>query len=129
MQRMKELAVIALCLAACVPAQAADRIAQGRSAGSQSPARALPPQVLRPRQVLPSQPVLPPQQALPPRQELPAQQAAKPSWTTPQPEPKPAASMAFLFTDDHDSTRLPAFATRTTPLPTRYMRVGVEWSF
>jgi hypothetical protein len=37
--------------------------------------------------------------------------------------------MAFLFTDDHDSARLPAFATRTTPMPTRFMRLGVEWSF
>jgi hypothetical protein len=129
MQRMKELAVIALCLAACVPAQAADRVAQGRSAGSQSPARALPAQVLQPRQVLPPQPVLPAQQALPLKQELTAQQAAKPSWSMPPAEPKPAASMAILFTDDHDSTRLPAFATRTTPLPTRFMRVGVEWSF
>ena len=129
MQRMKELAVIALCLAACVPAQAVDRVAQGRLAGSQSPARALPAQVLQPRQVLMPRPVLPAPEALPPRQELPGQQAVKPSWTTPQPEPKPVASMAILFTDDHDSARLPAFATRTTPLPTRFMRVGVEWSF
>ena len=74
-------------------------------------------------------PILPPEQALPPRQELAASQGAKRTWTTPQPEPKPAASMAFLITDDHDSARLPAFATRTTPLPTRYMRLGVEWSF
>ena len=119
---MKVLAAIALCLVACVPAQAADRVAKGQSAGSQTPARALRPQVLPPRQALtPLQ--------LPAPQELPVVQVAKPSWTTPQPEPKPAASMAFLFTDDHDSTRLPAFATRTTPLPTRYMRVGVEWSF
>ena len=129
MQRMKELAVIALCLAACVPAQAADRFAQSRSAGSPSPARALPPQMLRPPQVLPAQPVMPAAQLPSPRQELPAQQAAKSAWTTTQPGPKAAASMAILFTDDHDSTRLPAFATRTTPLPTRFMRLGVEWSF
>ena len=128
MLRMKQLAVIALCLAACVPAQAADRVAQGRSAGSQPPARALPPQVLQPRQSLMPRAILPDQNSLPPRQELPAQQATKPSWTT-QPEARPAASMAILFTDDHDSTRLPAFATRTTPMPTRFMRLGVEFSF
>jgi hypothetical protein len=129
MQRMKQLAAIALCLAACVPAQAADRVAQGRSAGSQPPARALPPQVLQPRQGLQPQPGLQAQQAPPPKQEAPAQRLVRPSWIAPQLETRPAASVAFLFTDDHDSTRLPAFATRTTPLPTRFMRLGVEWSF
>jgi len=32
-------------------------------------------------------------------------------------------------TDDADSTRLPAFATPTTPMPKKLIRVGVEWSF
>jgi len=115
MGRMKVLASIALCLAACVPAQAAEPLAPRPSAGLQMPpARAF-------------QGV--PQQALTPAQPSPLEEAAKSSWASPRPEPKPAASMAVLITDDHDSTRLPAFATRTTPLPTRFMRLGVEWSF
>jgi hypothetical protein len=44
-------------------------------------------------------------------------------------ERKPAASVAFVLTDDADSVRLPPFAARTTPFPTRFLRVGVEWSF
>jgi hypothetical protein len=39
------------------------------------------------------------------------------------------AAIAIFVTDDADSLRLPAFASRTTPLPTRFVRVGVEWSF
>jgi len=105
MGRMKVLASIALCLAACVPAQAAERVVPGLSAGSQMPAGALTPQ-----------------------QALPPQQAAKPSFST-RPEPKPSAAVAVHFTDDADSLRLPAFATRTTPIPTRLLRLGVEWSF
>ena len=104
MRRMKVLASIALCLAACVPAQAAEPLAPRLSGGSQ----------------------MPPARAF---QGVPVQEAAKPSWADARPEPKPAAAMAVLITDDHDSMRLPAFATRTTPLPTRFMRLGVEWSF
>src|SRR5262245_46431670 len=115
MGRMKVLASIALCLAACVPAQAAEPVAPRLSAGSQMPpARAF-------------QGV--PQQGLTPAQPWPRQEAARSSWANPRVEEKPTASMAVLITDDHDSTRLPAFAARTTPLPTRFMRLGVEWSF
>lgn len=39
------------------------------------------------------------------------------------------AAIAIFVTDDADSLRLPAFASRTTPLPVRFVRVGVEWSF
>lgn len=39
------------------------------------------------------------------------------------------AAIAVFVTDDADSMRLPAFATPTTPLPVRFMRVGVEWTF
>lgn len=39
------------------------------------------------------------------------------------------ASIAIFVTDDADSVRLPAFASRTTPLPVRFLRVGVEWTF
>ena len=39
------------------------------------------------------------------------------------------AAIAVFVTDDADSLRLPAFATRTTPLPVRFLRVGVEWTF
>lgn len=46
-----------------------------------------------------------------------------------EPQRKQFAAVALTFTDDADSVRLPAFATRTTPLPTRFLRVGVEWSF
>ena len=110
---MKVLASIAFCLAACVPAQAAEPVVPGLSAGlPMPPARAF----------LPAQ-------GRTPAQPLPAQEAARSSWADARPEVKPTASMAVLITDDHDSTRLPAFATRTTPLPTRFVRLGVEWSF
>jgi len=46
-----------------------------------------------------------------------------------EPQRKPSAAVAVTLTDDADSMRLPAFATRTTPLPTRFLRVGIEWSF
>ena len=113
---MKVLASIALCLAACVPAQAAEPLAPRPSAGLQMPpARAF---------------LGVPQQGARPAQASLLQEAVKPtSWADARPEPKPAASMAVLITDDHDSTRLPVFATRTTPLPTRFVRLGVEWSF
>ena len=39
------------------------------------------------------------------------------------------AAIAIFVTDDADSVRLPAFATPTTPLPVRFLRVGVEWTF
>lgn len=39
------------------------------------------------------------------------------------------ATVSVFVTDDADSMRLPAFATPTTPLPVRFMRVGVEWTF
>jgi hypothetical protein len=42
---------------------------------------------------------------------------------------RPTVGLAVTFTDDADSMRLPAFASRTTPLPTRFFRVGVEWKF
>lgn len=45
------------------------------------------------------------------------------------PPPRPTVGLAVTFTDDADSMRLPAFASRTTPLPTRFLRVGVEWKF
>ena len=47
----------------------------------------------------------------------------------PEPQKKPLAAVAVTLTDDADSTLLPAFASRTTPLPTRLLRVGIEWSF
>ena len=43
--------------------------------------------------------------------------------------PRRRATIAVFVTDDADSMRLPAFATPTTPLPVRFMRVGVEWTF
>jgi hypothetical protein len=46
-----------------------------------------------------------------------------------EPQRKQLTAVALTFTDDADSVRLPPFATRTTPLPTRFLRVGVEWSF
>jgi hypothetical protein len=45
------------------------------------------------------------------------------------PRRKQFAAVALTFTDDADSVRLPAFATPTTPVPTRFLRVGIEWSF
>jgi hypothetical protein len=42
---------------------------------------------------------------------------------------RPTVGLAVAFTDDADSMRLPAFASRTTPLPQRFLRVGIEWKF
>ena len=46
-----------------------------------------------------------------------------------EPQRKQFAAVALTFTDDADSVRLPAFATPTTPLPMRFLRVGIQWSF
>ena len=46
-----------------------------------------------------------------------------------EPQRKQFAAIAVTFTDDADSVLLPAFASRATPLPMRFLRVGVEWSF
>src|SRR5262245_65582236 len=112
MERMKLLASIALCLAACVPAQAAEPMAPRPSAGSQMPPAGA-------FQAVPQQRLMP----VPP---LPAQGAAKSSWGSARPEEKPSASMAGLITDDNESTRVPTFATRNSPLPTRFFDTGVE---
>jgi hypothetical protein len=45
------------------------------------------------------------------------------------PPRRPTVGLALTFTDDADSMRLPAFASRTSPLPMRFFRVGVEWKF
>jgi hypothetical protein len=100
MLQMRGLLAIAVCLAACVPALAAEPAGPGPAATSQ-------PQSGAPR--------------------LPT--VAKPSPLA-EPERKPAAAaLAVTVTDDADSTRLPAFATPTTPMPKKLLRVGVEWSF
>lgn len=91
---------MAVCLAACVPAQAAEPAGPGPAATSQ-------PQVQLPR----------------------PQPAAKPSRLAEPERKQPAAALAVTVTDDADSTRLPAFATPTTPLPKKLLRVGVEWFF
>lgn len=59
---------------------------------------------------------------------LPSRQGEQPSVPAER-ERKPLATFAVTYTDDADSVRLPAFATRTTPFPTRFLRVGVEWTF
>jgi len=100
MLQMRALSVMAVCLAACVPAQAAEPAGPGPAATSQ-------PQVQLPR----------------------PQPAAKPSRLAEPERKQPAAALAVTVTDDADSTRLPAFATPTTPLPKKLLRVGVEWFF
>lgn len=46
------------------------------------------------------------------------------------PLPRPTkAGLALTFTDDADSVMLPAFAMRTTPMPMRFLRLGIEWKF
>jgi hypothetical protein len=46
------------------------------------------------------------------------------------PQPRPTkAGLAMTFTDDADSVMLPAFAMRTTPMPMRFVRLGIEWKF
>jgi hypothetical protein len=94
---MRALFVMAVCLAACVPAQAAEPAGPGAAT---------------------SQPQLPR-----------TQPAAKPSPLAEPERKQPAAALAVTVTDDADSTRLPAFATPTTPMPKKLLRVGVEWSF
>lgn len=91
---------MAVCLAACAPAQSAEPAGLGPAATSPSQ---LPP--LRP------------------------QPAAKPSPLAEPERKQSSASLAVTVTDDADSTRLPAFATPTTPTPKKLLRVGVEWSF
>lgn len=98
MLQMKAWFVIAVCLAAGVPAQAAEPAGPGWAANSQ-------PQLPRP------------------------QPAAKPSSLAEPERKQPAAALAVTLTDDADSTRLPAFATPSTPMPKKLFRVGVEWSF
>src|SRR4029077_20027538 len=100
MLRMRALFVMAVCLAACVPAQAAEPAGPGPAATSRM-------------QV----------------ESLRAQPAAKPSPLAEPERKQPAAALAVTVTDDADSTRLPAFATPTTPTPKKLFRVGVEWSF
>ena len=100
MLRMRALFVMAVCLAACVPAQAAEPAGPGPAATSR-------PQV----------------------ESLRTQPAAKPSPLAGSDRKQSSAALAVTVTDDADSTRLPAFATPTTPQPKKLLRVGVEWSF
>jgi hypothetical protein len=53
----------------------------------------------------------------------------KPARPAEQPARRPFASVAVTATDDADSVLLPAFASRSTPQPMRFVRVGLEWSF
>jgi hypothetical protein len=99
---MRALFVMAVCLAACVPAQGAEPAGPGPAATSQPQ-----PQVQLPR----TQPV------------------AKPSPLAEPERKQPSAALAVTVTDDADSTRLPAFAMPTTPMPKKLLRVGVEWFF
>ena len=91
---------MAVCLAACMPAQAAEPAGPGAPATTQ-------PQVLTPQ----------------------PQRAAKPSPLSEPDKKPPAAALAVTVTDDADTTRLPAFATPSSPQPRKLFRVGVEWSF
>lgn len=100
MLQMRASFVMAVCLAVCVPAQAAGPAGPGPDANSQA-------------QVPPLRP----------------QPAAKPSPLAEPERKQPAAALAVTVTDDADSTRLPAFATPTTPMPKKLLRVGVEWFF
>ncbi|HEY1290466.1 MAG TPA: hypothetical protein VGF58_19205 [Burkholderiales bacterium] len=101
---MRPFILMVVCLVACVPVQAAEPVGPGPAATSQV-------DVQRDAQTL---------RPMPP---------AKPSpYTDPDRKP-PAASLAVTVTDDADSTRLPAFASPSTPQPKRLFRVGVEWSF
>jgi hypothetical protein len=54
--------------------------------------------------------------------------SAKPAQPA-EPARKVFTSLAFTATDDADSVLLPAFASRSTPQPMRFLRVGLEWSF
>jgi hypothetical protein len=42
---------------------------------------------------------------------------------------KPTATVAVAFTDDWEALTLPPFATRTTALPIRFLRIAVQRSF
>ena len=55
----------------------------------------------------------------------PAEKPAK----LPERQRRPVASVAVALTDDVDTIWLPAFATRSSPTPMRFLRVGLEWSF
>jgi hypothetical protein len=61
-------------------------------------------------------------------ERFPAAQAAKPSRPAER-QRKQAAAVAVAFTDDAEAMWLPPYATRTSSLPIRFLRVGVEWSF
>lgn len=61
-------------------------------------------------------------------ERFPAAQAAKASRPAER-QRKQAAAVAVAFTDDAEAMWLPLYATRTTFLPVRFLRVGVEWSF
>jgi hypothetical protein len=55
--------------------------------------------------------------------------SSKPARPAEEPARRPHASLAFTASDDADSVLLPAFASRSTPQPMRFLRVGLEWSF
>jgi hypothetical protein len=77
------------------------------------------------------QPILHPERTLPAekRAELP-QSGQRPKASKPAEVPKhPTASLAFLLVDDADAITLPSFASRTTPAPTRVLRVGIQLSY
>jgi len=95
---MKLLFVIAVCLAASVPAQAAEPAGPGPAASSQ-------PQFPRPQAAAKGSPLAEPERK------------------------QPGQALTVTITDDADSTRQPAFATPSTPMPKKLYRVGVEWSF
>jgi hypothetical protein len=61
-------------------------------------------------------------------ERFPVAQAAKPSRPAER-QRRQAAAVAVAFTDDAEAMWLPPYATRTTSLPIRFLRVGVEWSF
>ncbi|HEY7242197.1 MAG TPA: hypothetical protein VH600_23720 [Burkholderiales bacterium] len=101
---MRAFLSMVVCLAACVPALAAEPAGPGQAASSQVDAQ---------RDVQGLRPMPP----------------AKPSPLL-EPEHKPAAAaLAVTVTDDADTTRLPAFAMPSSPTPKKLLRVGVEWSF
>jgi hypothetical protein len=95
---MRVLFVIAVCLAASVPARAAEPAGPGPAASSQP--------------------------------QFPSPQPGAKRSPLAEPERKqPGPALAVTVTDDADSTRQPAFATPSTPMPKKLYRVGVEWSF
>jgi hypothetical protein len=104
MLQMRAFISMAVCVVACVPVQAAEPAGPGLASTSQV-------DVLRDARTL---------RPMPP---------AKPSPFTDAERKPPTAALAVTVTDDADSTRLPAFATPSTPQPKKLFRVGVEWSF